>query len=351
MRAIGACFVLTVLLVSAAASAASEPVTVESGYFADAEFVPLLDSDARVLEREPAAVLVLAADQSAFGVLAEFDEWAQKPHRFDYAVYAVVPGQEGQSALVVEEILRQRKVRVPMFYTTSADYLGGEPYKLLVLRGGGALQLSLFSLEELERRMNRASEDAGLEPRLLPSADAMTTPGATAAPGDEATTAPRRPPGRKGVYRNTRYGFSVRFPDGWVYRESRSGDGAVGERAAGPSKMDLRAWATPNELGPDGSPGKMTVRDYLTQHLEMLGEQEGTTVEVEARFVVREGFSEGRDYTYSYTNKDGEKRRGRLQAIEADGVFKVAGVEGPAAEFDRSNRMIEEFIGSFTATP
>ncbi|MCX7717398.1 MAG: hypothetical protein N2111_03210 [Candidatus Sumerlaeaceae bacterium] len=348
---IGRVFVVVMAVgVALANPAFAAPVTVESGYFADAEFQPLMDADPRVLEREPAAVLVFAADQSAFTALAEFDKWAQRPHRFDFAIYAVVPGREGDTALVVEEILRQRNVRVPIFFTTSADYLAGEPYKLLVLRGGGALQLTRFSLEDLERRMERASEDAGLEPRSLPASDTQTSPGSPPASGDSATTAPRRPPGRKGVYNNSRFGFTVRFPDGWVYRESRSGDGAVGERVAGPSKMDMRVWATPNEFAADGSPGKMTVRDYLTQHIETLGQQEGATVEVEARYVVREGFSEGRDYTYSYTNKDGEKRRGRLQAIEADGVFKVAAVEGPAAEFDRSSSMIEDFIGSFSAT-
>ena len=344
----GAIAALVILAVTGPAVAA--PVTVDSGYFADADFEPLMDADPRVLEREPAAVLVFTADQSAFGALAEFDAWAQQPHRFDYAIYAVVPGQEGDTALVVEEILRQRNVRVPIFFTTSADYLAGEPYKLLVLRGGGALQLTQFSLQDLERRMERASEDAGLEPRSLPVSDTVTSAGAPPAAGDSATTAPRRPPGRKGVYNNTRYGFTVRFPDGWVYRESRSGDGAVGERTAGSSNMDLRVWATPNELAADGSPGKMTVRDYLTQHIEMLGQQEGTTVEVEARYVVREGFSEGRDYTYSYRNEDGEKRRGRLQAIEVNGIFKVAAVEGPATEFDRNSSMIEDFIGSFSAT-
>jgi hypothetical protein len=311
--------------------------TVRSGYFRGMNLRPLPGADASSLGIEPAAVLVIAGDSGEFEELVQFDQWFRQAHDYEYPIYAVAVVPADYSLDILEEVIVQLELKVPVFVTRS-DVLRGEKARLLVLDRGEAQQLPGIDLPGLERRMNELAEAAGIVPRG----------GRTTAREPQTTATPAT--GTSPYYFNKRYTFSVRFPRGWTWKESQNGDGAVGVPESDRTRLDIRVWATPNSEAAEGQPGQMTIPGYLNRHFSFLKEEHNTNVEIERRFVVTDNDQEGRDYTYSYTRpggRRGQQYRGRIQAFEHRGVFKVANVEGPADEFGASARMIEDFVLSF----
>lgn len=331
--------VLFTILISSPLSAEK----VQSGYLAGVDLRPLGSAPSGILGIEPAAIFVFAADSPDYDALSAFNSWYVQPHGFDYPIFAIGMVPSGFSTDVLEEVLFQREIKVPVF-TTRSDLLEGERKRVLTLDRGQAVLIPESNATLLESRMNALAEAAG----LIPKATLRPTSGTDLATSGTPTAA------RSSVYVNRRYGFNVRFPDRWQWTEAQNEDGALGNPPPGAPTLDLRVWATRNDEGPDGKSGSMTIPEYLNRHFALLGDAEQAQVNVERRFVVKDEELEGRDYTYSYTKANGENRgrtmRGRVQAFEVQGVFKVACAEGPAEDFSARKQMIEDFLLSFRPT-
>lgn len=312
------------LLLFAAWTAPLAAVEVTKGYFAGSEFRPLLEAKESVLGREPAVVIVFRPEEAAYEQLRQFGAWAAQPHACDAAVYGIAVAGDSQPPVVVEEIVYQIGLKFPVFYTDKDTHLEGATVRVIVLGGGTGTALDSLDPATIEEKLTAAC---------------------SAAPADDSSPA-TKPTGKSGSYSNPRYGFSVRFPDGYLYREARSGDGAVATRGDGKAGLDLRVWVESDmSATPDA-------REYLTLHMTRVEQHLSQgPVEVESRFVVREGLNEGRDYTYTYTSREGKAMRGRVQAIMTDGVIKAASAEGPTADFNNASSTIENFMQSFSAVP
>ncbi len=318
---------------------------VEHGYFADTDVQPLRGASMDVFAVEPAAVVVFSTGAGGIEAAAKFDAWAGQGHLYEFPRFGVVIGSSVETVDIVEEVLSQKGIKMPVFYTR-AKLLHGPEFRILVLDRGEALDHQGEDLGALETKMNALAEAAKTAPA---SAGPVETAAST-----EATPTPSST--QKLEYVNTRYRFVVEFPPGWSYQAARNGDGAVGKPPT-TSTLDVRVWAIPRSQAQD-SGGDVGVPDFLIAHLERLGKRAGSEVSIERKFIVREGGYEGRDYVYSYpVSEPGEEgarrrvRRGRIQAFEADGVYKVANAEGEASEYERNKSAVDGFLESFSVAP
>lgn len=323
---------LSGILINLAFSVPAEPIS--EGYFSGMDLEPVSGGDLSLLSSDPSAVLVfsLDADQATVGA---FDAWSQQPHSAKAAVYGVVVTPKKSSPAVVDEALRQRDIKMPLFRTTEGSLLDGDKLRVLVIKGRDQ--------QIVEQVDGKAIEAALSETVANPVAIATVT---SATDTHTSDTAPK-----SSLYTNHRFKYVIRFPTGWDYRTSKNDDGAVGHPPNN-SALDLRVWGLLNNETRDGKPGQMTTRDYAEQHLETLGEQTKAQVSIERRLSVTDGDTEGRDYSYTYVkpnpNGDGTaKYRGRIQVFEVEGMFKVANAEGPIGEYTANRDMIERFMVSF----
>jgi len=318
-------------------------VEVESGYFAGQEMQPLFGANTSLLNSEPAAVIVFEATQENFDILSKFDAWARQPHQYDYPIYGVVVVSPDNPSDVVEEILRQRGLGFPIFASTRTT-LDQDKFELLILYRGEARQLKRADFAEFEKQINKRAAQAGLVPKF--GATATT---ATVSTSDQTSATSASAALRSGPYNNSRFGFRVVFPKDYSYVVSANGDGAVGKAPAG-SAMDMRVWAASDNAD---TQGRVDMADYIKQHLEYIRENATGEVTVERRLDVEDGTYEGRDVIYSYSRRGDSANpqkaliRGRIQIFDVDNVFKCVGVEAPADEYGRSEKLIEEFVESF----
>lgn len=316
---------------------------VRDGYFAGQNLNPVGSARTALLGLEPAAVLVFNPEGGK-EALRTFDDWFRQSHGYEYPIYAVAVLAEGGAPDVLEEVLFQMEVKVPVFHTRN-DLLRGRPSMALILERGDAVVLENANAESLERQMTRVAEAAGFVPVTVtrPRTDTIVTTAAATPAASPATDAQS--------YYNRRYDYSVRFPAGWTYRESQNGDGAVGDPPED-SALDLRVWAVQNTTNEDGEAGSMTMPEYLTRHFSFIADDSGSRVAAERRLVVQDGDLEGRDYTYSYMKSSARTRRsyqvrGRIAVFELRGIFRVVNAEGPAEEFARSTKLIDDFMLNF----
>lgn len=315
---------------------------VQNGYFQGLDLIPMQGTNMRQLEEEPAVVLLFAADANSTDQTSAFDAWYRKTDRPKVNAYAVSVGPGGTPFEVIQEVLRQRDLQVPVFHVRGSDLLEGRDWRLIILDNGGKVRRSFDTLDF-----------AAVEQELAGQGQAVAESGETTAPAPavaiEAAPTPSTP-----LYQNLPYGMTIEFPPDWPYREAKNKDGAV---ARGPQgRLDLRVWALPNTVGTDGQPGEMTAVEYIDQFLDGLAEQNQTRVNMERRLVVEDESDKGRDAIYSYgrliepenPSAGYIRYRGRIQVFASDGILKVAGAEAPAPEFDAAaNSVIEPFFLSF----
>lgn len=299
----------------------------------------MLGAKPSLLGQDPAAVLVFTASSAGFEAAKNFDAWYKQPHKYPYAIYAILVNSEKRPAEMLEEALRQRNFSFPLFITED-DLLEGKPVRILLLSGGAFRELPEFDATGVESRMNDLAAHSGLEAAAPATSEK-----------DSASTGPGEKKSEARHYANRRYGFMIEFPPNWEFRAAQNGDGAVGKAPAN-STLDFRAWGTPTFEETEQGMRRLNIKSYLAQHLEFIGESAKSQVSVDRKYVVHDDSNaEGRDYTYSYikTGSGGEQQRmkGRIQLFELNGALKVANVEGPAQEFDRSEKMIEDYFYSF----
>lgn len=317
--------------------------TIEKGYFTGINLTPLSGATMTMAAADPAAVIVFSTDASSIEATKQFSAWQQQPHSYEYAIFGVVQVREDQPREMAEEVLNQRGIGFPVF-STRADLLQGQSSRVLLISRGEADRLASVDPAAIEARMNEYAAKAGAKPAAGSQPGAAASPPPSPASGESVSRDP--------VYANTRFDYSVQFPRGWEYRIADNKDGAVAKPPPGVN-LDFRVWAAPNQEIAQGDPGKMTVVEYVNRHIAFISEDIKGRVDIDRKFIVRDDNTEGRDYSYSYTRTAAEpgkpagRIRGRIQVFDSGGVFKVAGAEGPAAEFERSQEMIEDFIVSF----
>ncbi len=320
---------------------------VNRGYFEGADLRPLFSADSTLPEKEPAAVLVFTPDPANFDLLSRFDQWANTPGK-PYARFGVVVAVGDQSRAVVEEMLIQRGVKVPIFFTRTAFTASGKA-RLVVLDKGTAREIAGLDLADLEKAAAEAAAASGV---VTPAAGIETTAATATSPVAAATTAPAG----KGVgYRNERHKFSIRFPEGWQAEEAANGAGAKGVAPRPDLTIDMRAYGTANVTAADGSEGRMTAEEFFDGFRGRMLRRGLTNIKVTGRFEIKDGESVGREYEYTFVQPEGGEfqtdetgtGRGRLQVFEAGSVFKIALVEGAAGEFEANKRAVDEFLESF----
>ncbi len=307
-----------------------------SGFFEDNELQALGSADPMLLESPLAGVLVFRHDPNNYGRLQELQSWATQRLGSSVPIYAIVVVEREELADVVEEILSQRQVTLPVFVSSDNLLEEGRPYQLLVVRKDRARQVPDFDLEAFAKQLERYATDLGLTITQPAKADAATTRVQTKNP----------------LYVNQQYGFRIRWPKNWDYKIARNGDGAVGVPPAD-VPLEARVWAAPEikSSDPTDPPAYVQIKDYLNY----VGTLAKGPVNVEKKLKVFDGDIEGRDYTYSYVraaqgDKPEQLYRGRIQAFVVDGVGKLVCVEGPASVFDQQADLIDKFIYSFRPT-
>jgi hypothetical protein len=319
--------------------ASSAAAIVESGYFEGSDFRPLSGARTNVLSQEPAVAFVCSPTAENYELFDKFNGWAQQPHKYAYPAYGVVIIGENQSREVIEEVLLQRQIKIPVF-TTRTDYLNENPFLVLILDEGRARQFNGFDPGSLEKELDLLAARAGLEPRTVPTG------------GETSGSEPRRTEVKNPLFVNRRFEFTVRFPPDWDYKIAKNNDGAVGVPPAGIS-LDARVWAAPEAVSDDPTDPPPYIQ--IKEHLKYVGSLAKGEVTVEKKLKVFDNENEGRDYTYSYVravsaDKPEQKYRGRIQAFVENGVAKVVCVEGSAEEFDRNSEMADKLIYSFRPT-
>lgn len=307
---------------------------VQKGALAGRSLLPIGKAEVAVAESPLAAVMVLKHAAPNYEQLARFDAAMQTTATAGIPAFAIVELENEDQLDVVEEIVQQRGVRMPVFGTTD-EILGDENAKLYILAESRATPIEGMDL-------NKLSSELAL---LRPPQKEVSSP-------DISTSAPVILPAKNPLYVNQRYEFSVRWPQGWNYRVARNNDGAVGVAPAG-SELEARVWAAPEikSSDPTDPPAYVQIKDYL-DYLKTIARGE---VRVESKLKVFDGDIEGRDYTYTYVRagKDGKpdrKYRGRIQAFVVDGIAKLICAEGPEEEFRKEEETIDKFIYSFHPT-
>jgi hypothetical protein len=337
-------FAAVVMLLGAAATGFAG--IVNRGFFEGADLRPLFSADSALPEKEPAAVLVFTPDTANFDLLSRFDQWANTPGK-SYARFGVVVAVGDQSRAVVEEMLIQRGVKVPIFFTRTAFTASGKA-RLVVLDKGTARDIAGQDLAELEKAATEAASASGA---VAPAG--IETTGATAtSPNTAATSVPA---GKGVAYRNERHKFSIRFPEGWKAEEAPNGAGAKGQAPRPDLTLDMRAYGTANVTAPDGAEGRMTAEEFFDGFRGRMLRRGLTNIKVTGRFEIKDGESVGREYEYTFVQPEGGEfqtdesgtGRGRLQVFEAGSAFKIALVEGAAGEFEANKQAIDEFLESF----
>ncbi len=307
---------------------------VDRGPWAGRHFIPIGAADIDVTASPLAAVMVCRHSPQAYDKVSSFEQAMQTTATVGVPAYVIVLVDNEDQADVVEEVVRQRGVKVPMFATTDSMPIEGE-CGLYVVTEKEASPVSSADLSALRAQVAVRRSETGLS-----------------RPADSTTTAPKATPATNPLYVNQRYGFSIRWPSGWAYKVARSNDGAVGIAPEG-SQLEARIWAAPEieSQDPTDPPPYVQIKDYL-DYVKTHARGEVTVLE---KLKVFDGDIEGRDYTYSYMRigKDGQpdqKYRGRIQCFVVDGVAKLVCVEGPEEEFRKKARVIDDFIYSFHPT-
>jgi hypothetical protein len=304
---------------------------VQKGPLAGKNVLPVGHADVTVAESPMAAMMVIKHAPANYDKLARFDAALQTTMTAGIPAFALVELDNEDQLDVVEEVVGQRGIRLPVFGTTE-DLLGENEAKLYILVDGRALLVEGLDFEKLLSELTSRRQSATESGR-----------------SDAATSAPALLPAKNPLYVNQRYEFSVRWPPGWNYRVARNNDGAVGVAPPG-SGLEARVWAAPEIKSNDPSdpPAYVQIKDYLN----FLKTQARGEIRVESKLKVFDGDIEGRDYTYSYERagngvKPDQKYRGRIQAFVVDGVAKLICVEGPEEEFRREENTVDKFIYSF----
>lgn len=345
--------------VSLAATGIAQPVA--SGYFRGMQFDPMLGAEPQVLTADPAVVLIFSPTSQNADIVAKFDAWYRTEKPPNVIAFGIVSGTTEYPIDVVEEVLRQRDLKIPVFFTQSP--LEGTGDRVLVIQNARAKPVADVSAAGINAALTAPAGLAVATPRpaVSPATTILpdTTPATAEAPppveaGTPVTTEPvgSQPLRRgRGTYTNERYGFTVTFPAGRTYIEAQNGDGAL-SKSPDTSSLDFRVWASSNSSTDEGRPGAMDMSEYLKRHLSFIAEEYATRVNVDRKFQIRDDAIEGRDYTYTFvrTSPSTGRRyevRGRIQVFEVNGVFKVANVEGDADEFDRRSAEIEQYMLSF----
>jgi len=329
-------------------------VLVRSGFFSGMDMVPMQGTTMRQIEDEPAAVLLFKPEAGTVEVTAQFDRWFSDPARPKINAYAVSIGPEETPFDVMAEVLRQRELKVPTFHIRGGNLLQGQEYRLLLLDNGGQVRKAFEKLDmpalEQELGVRREAPVAAASADPAAATSTVTTVTVTqvgVAPGEMSNV-------NEPLYRNSQFRMQVEFPTGWTYRVAKSNDGAVAKAPNG--QLDLRVWALPNDVAPNGAPGSMTAIEYIDEFLSGIGEMNKTRVSVDRRLIVEDDEAKGRDYVYSY-NKLIEpdnpaagvvRHRGRIQVFDHDGFIKACGADGPAREFDALDQsLIESYFLTF----
>lgn len=320
------------LIVTTAAIALGE--VVDRGPWAGRHLIPIGAADIEITASPLAAVLVCRHSPQAYDRINAFEQAMQTTATLGVPAYVIVLIDNDDQADVVEEIVRQRGVKLPVFATTDNFTRSGE-CSLFVVTDKEALAVTDGDLSALPTQIAARRSESGLS-----------------RPADTVTTTPRATPASNPLYVNQRYGFSIRWPSGWAYKVARNNDGAVGIPPQG-SQLEARVWAAPEikSQDPTDPAPYVQIKDYL-DYVKTLARAEVSVLE---KLKVFDGDIEGRDYTYSYTRigKEGQpdqKYRGRIQCFVVDGIAKIACVEGPEEEFRKRERLIDEFIYSFHPT-
>lgn len=360
-----------VLLLSTAGAIAVQP---SDGFFFGIEMDPVGDASITAVETEPAVALIFAADQKTAEITRQFNLWYNSPSRPAVEVYAIAVEPGDMSREVLLEAINQRKLQMPVFLSRS-DMLLGDDFRLVVLNDDQEVQR--FTTMD-QAGVNAALSDLGIViPEPLAVAPPVVSPTPAAGPPGpvspsgvvppapivgpidpsvDAETAVVNPiilggPGGDSLYVNTVYGMSITFPPDWRYQIAAQQDGAVAYEPPG-SNMDMRLWAMP-------AGGMVSPQEYVDQTLKSLAEKNGTRVNVERKFQVREDGVTGLDVTYNYTRlldaavpaRGGLLYRGRMQVFLDNGTIKAARVAAPSGEFLAYLSIIDAYILSFRSTP
>ncbi len=301
-------------------------------------------------EMEPSAVVIFAPTEAGFAALDSFMKWVgEAPQSVQCLKFGlVVLGPDDQPEIVTEALI-QRKVMLPMFWTTkekSGDLLANGVHGRVVVVSGGNAEGTTF--EGLTDAVTKA-----ISTPVQPKAAATPTTALLAETSATTSTSAVNPTTsatkQTGLYVNKRFTMSVTFPKGIGWRESRNGDGAIGQSLDQPnSKLVWRIWGAPNTTDKNGDPGQMTALEYVRRLITVTASRVGTQPKFEKRFEVHEGLSVGRDYSYSITPENSAKVLGRVQAFESGNLIKAVSVEGPAEEFQAQSDAINSFFESFS---
>jgi hypothetical protein len=396
------------LLVLATAALA---VTVPGGYFRGQNLEPLGDAEPGLLQSDPALVLIFSTKSKNSSLVAAYEKWFNQNRNASIAAYGIVTADSDYPLEVVEEVLSQRGLQFPVFYSSS-PVGGNNGDRVLLIRQGQSEEISPFSAEAVDQKLKESATavaEASPSPSPLPTAPPaiaatptltpiptpvalpmvpltptpvivpptpsglavtpmpqVATPAAIVAPTPLISPTPvlsdvnatsataTRAALQAGEYVNRRFGFSVRFPANRAFVEAQNGDGAV-SRPTDDDSLDFRVWGSDNTTDRSDGTGTMNMTEYLKRHLSFIAEEYQTQVSVDRKLVIQDGDTEGRDYTYTYVKPSrqggrGMPMRGRIQVFEVNGTFKMASVEGLISDFDRATDAIEQFMVGFQPT-
>ena len=325
-------------------------------------------------EMEPSVTVIFAPTDAGFAALDSFLAWAStSANTVSCPKFAIAILKPDDLPDVVTEALVQRKCSLPVYWTTQSQGGALLPQGIhgrVVINSNGTAQGTTFDklTEEVTKVTAAAAQSTGVvEPKITSGetpllyppggavvstgvqVKAVATTGTTVNQVGTTSTVLRQ----TGAYLNRRYGMKTVFPPNIGWRESRNGDGAIGQALSDPnSKLVWRVWGAPNNMDKTGEPGgQMTALEYVRRLITLTASRLGTQPSFEKRFEVREGDAVGRDYTYTIKPTEGTKVRGRVQAFEVNGVIKAVSVEGPDSEFQAHSEEIDEFFKSFTTQP
>ena len=327
---------------------------VSKGYFEGSDLRPLFGADLSLAAREPAVVLVFSPAVENLDSVVAFDRWAASRPAGSPPALALIVARGDESRAAIEEMLFQKSVKVPVYFTRT-DFLSGKPVRLIVTNNGGARDIPGMDLPAAERAMAEVRGSTPPPPTgpatTTATATAVADGGSTTTVADASTTAP--PP--KGVeYRNSRFRFVVYFPTGWDVEEASNRAGAKAESPEDGVTLDIRAYGTVNEGGEDAASRK-TAEDYFAGFQKRMVRRGCEDIKVTGRYEVTDGQYVGREYEYSFVqsgpgdfNTDESGRcKGRIQVFETGPAYKIVLAEGAAGEFDRNKELIDQFLESF----
>ena len=363
-----------------------------------------------LLVKDPVAVLVFSTGPGGVAATDRFVKWATDPgRRYRGTVLAIVVQTSAIPDEVLEEVLSQRDLPIPIF-STSRDLLKGRDTRLLAVRGGRGKDVPADDFAALERdlgvavdlRVTRAParpsgiriEDSRSTPATepdpaaaqriielpdelsassIPAPTPATTPPPTPISAPTAAATPELPPALAptptpiaadaGPYRNARFGLQVVFPDGVRFASARSGDGAVG-RPTSPSAsadgLDLRVWASAAASDEAGLAVPDRAARFVARRLRQIELETGRRPVVTKRFVVDDEGQSGMEVEFEFVRPASAasaaesaapptpvRMKGRLQVFAGTTHDKAVSAEWNSDAPAHATGAVEAFVESF----